>query len=44
MVRRGKLFDQLLKIGFFTTIAVATIGWVLGFGWIIVRLAEWAMA
>ena len=43
-VSRGKLFEQLFKIGFFFAIAVATIGWVSVFGWIIVRLANWLMA
>jgi hypothetical protein len=40
----GKLFDQLLKVGFFSAITVATIGWVAAFGWIVVRLANWLMA
>jgi hypothetical protein len=43
-VSRGKSFDQLLKIGFFTTISVATIGWVSAFGWVIVRVASWLLA
>jgi hypothetical protein len=41
---RGSLFEQLFKIGFFTTITVATIGWVSAFGWIIIRVASWLLA
>jgi hypothetical protein len=43
-VSRGKLLNQFFKIGFFTAITVATIGWVSAFGWIIFRVASWLLA
>jgi hypothetical protein len=41
---RDKIAEQLLKIGFFTTITIATIGWASAFGWIIIRVASWLLA
>jgi hypothetical protein len=41
---RGDLVEQLSKIGYFTVITVATVGWVSAFGWLAVRLAYWVMA
>ncbi|MGA2999702.1 hypothetical protein [Bradyrhizobium sp.] len=43
-VSRGKLLEQLFKIGFFTAITVVTIGWMSAFGWAIIRVASWLLA
>jgi hypothetical protein len=43
-VSRGKLLEQLFKIGFLTAIAVAMVGWTSAIGWLTVKLAMWLMA
>jgi hypothetical protein len=42
-VGRGKLFEMLLRFGFFTAITVAMMGWVSAFGWVTIRLVTWLM-
>jgi hypothetical protein len=43
-ISRGKLLEQLFKIGFWTAIAVAMIGWSSAIGWLAVKLAMWLIA
>jgi hypothetical protein len=42
-VSRGKLFEMLLKFGFFAAITVAMVGWVSAFGWVTIRLVTWLL-
>lgn len=40
-VSNGKVRNRLFVAGYLAGIAVATIGWVSGLGWVVVRTLEW---
>ncbi len=43
-VTKATLKQRLFTIGFFTAVAVATIGWVSALGWVAVAVANWLLA